>query len=127
LCVVKRLARVPEEAVDLGVCGAKKYSPRWQRRTQRSTSASRRFLFKLRRRASCHAHFVFAAQQRAYRGRVRLVELSAALLPLSQQLLPEALEPLHGPLVEADVDGVHARVQVLHVAAAVRQLDEASA
>jgi hypothetical protein len=37
-------------------------------------------------------------------------------------LLPEALEPLHGPLVE--VDGVHA-VQVLHVAAAVRQLDEA--
>jgi hypothetical protein len=32
---------------------------------------------------------------------------------------------LHGPLVEADVDGLHARVQALHVAAAVRQLDEA--
>jgi hypothetical protein len=32
------------------------------------------------------------------------------------------LSPLHGPLVEAD--GVHA-VQVLHVAAAVRQLDGA--
>jgi hypothetical protein len=38
---------------------------------------------------------------------------AVALLPLGRQLLPEALEPLHGPLVEADADGVHARVQVL--------------
>jgi hypothetical protein len=54
---------------------AKSYSPRWQERMQRSTSASRRFLFKLSRRASSnagHAHFVLAAQQRAHRGRVQL-------------------------------------------------------
>jgi hypothetical protein len=58
---------------------------------------------------------VLAAQQRTHRGRVRLgiaelVELGVAPLPLGRQLLPEALEPLNGPpLVEADVDGVHAR------------------
>jgi hypothetical protein len=70
LRVVKRLARVPEEAVNLGV--ARKRTRRaGSERTQRSTSASWRFLFKLSRRASSnagHAHFVLAAQQRAHRG-----------------------------------------------------------
>jgi hypothetical protein len=59
---------VPEEAVDLGVAVRKRTRRAGSERTQRSTSASQRFLFKLSRRASSkagHAHFVLAAQQRA--------------------------------------------------------------
>ncbi len=98
-------------------CGAKKHSPRWRRRTQRSTSASWRFLFKLSRRCIVKRQprpLVLAAQPRSHRGEFDL-ELQSwsmsgvALLPLGRQLPPEALESLHGPLVEADVDGVHAR------------------
>jgi hypothetical protein len=50
LRVVKRLARESQRQRSISACGAKTYSPRWQRRTQRSTSASWRFLFKLSRR-----------------------------------------------------------------------------
>ncbi len=75
-------------------------------------SASRRFLFKLSRRASSNAGHAHASSQRssariAAEFDLRLqswVELGEALLPLGRQLLPEALEPLHGPLVEVDVD-----------------------
>jgi hypothetical protein len=46
-------------------CGAKTYSQHWQRRKQRSTSASRRFLFKLSRRASSNAGHAHSCSQRS--------------------------------------------------------------
>jgi hypothetical protein len=67
-CASSNGSRACQRKRSISACGAKTYSPRWQRCTQRSMSASRRFLFKLRRRASSnagHAHFVLAAQQRA--------------------------------------------------------------
>ncbi len=82
LRVVKRLARVPEEAVDLGV--------RRENILARSTSASRRFLFKLSRRASSNAHHATPT-----RGRVRLAELGSWSGSGVALLL---LESLHGPL-----------------------------
>jgi hypothetical protein len=110
LRVVKRLARVPEEAVDLDV----------QRENVLATLAAAHaaqqvglvaLLVQLNRRTS---------QTPATPTRARIaaefdLELQSwsmsgvALLPLGRQLLAEALESLHGPLVEANVDGVHAR------------------
>ena len=86
LRVVKRLACQRKRSISAR--GAKTYSPRWQRRTQRSTSASRRFLFKLSRRASSNAGHAHSCSQRSSArigGRVRheiaeLVEFGVALL-----------------------------------------------
>jgi hypothetical protein len=115
LRVVKRLARVPEEAVDLGVRRENVLAALVATHASQHVGLAALLaqveqarIVKRRPRP-----LVLAAQQRAHRGRVRLgitelVELGRSASPLGWQLLPEALEPLHGPpLVEAD--GVHAR------------------
>jgi hypothetical protein len=48
-CASSNGSRACQRKRSISACGAKTYSPRWQRRKQRSTSASRRFLFIVER------------------------------------------------------------------------------